>query len=138
MPLPTNDVYLPDSRVERVREKLFLKYPLLATEGTELLTVRHEPPFTGQLPNGEVGTTEDVVLQFLLATPHPRRMVYKKPGMLLTTQATLWEIGWREAEQEYNSGHYVHTDKRDPLEVIFEGLAFKHIQDIISMKQLMN
>ena len=137
MPLPT-DVYLPDSRVERVREHLLLKYPLLAAEGTELLTVRHEPPFTGQLPGGEVGTTEDVVLQFLLVTPHPRRMVYKQPGMKLTTQGTLWEVGWLEAEREYTNNHYVRGEQTDPLQVIYEGLAYKHVQDIISMKQLSN
>lgn len=138
MPTLSNEVYLPDSRVLPVAERLYLKYPLLAMEGTEFVTVRHEPPFTGQMPSGEMGTTEEVVLQFLLATPHPRRSVYKQPGMMLTTQATLWEVGWLEAEQEFKSGHYVHTDKRDPLEVIYDGLAYKHVQDIISMKQLSN
>jgi hypothetical protein len=134
----SNEVYLPDSRVERVREMMLLKYPLLAVEGTEFVTVRHEPPFKGQMPNGEMGITEEVVLQFLLATPHPRADVYKKPGMLLTTQATLWERGWLEAEQEHKSGHYVSIDRRDPLEVIYDGLCFKHVQDIISTKQISN
>lgn len=138
MATATTEVYLPDTRVLPVAERLYLKYPLLSMEGTEFLTVRHEPPFTGQMPNGEVGVTDDVVLQFVLATPHPRRMVYKQPGLKLTTQATLWEVGWLEAEREFQSGHYVHTDKRDPLEVIYDGLAFKHIQDLISMKQVMN
>jgi hypothetical protein len=136
--MPSNDVYLPDSRVEPVKERLYLRWPTLAAHGTEFVTVRHNPPFTGQMPGGEMGTTEDVVLQFVLSTPHPRREVYKQPGMKLTTQATLWEVGWLEAEREYQNGHYVQQDATDPLEVIYSALAFKHIQDIVSMLQLQN
>ena len=138
MPLPTNEVYLPDSRVEEVRERLFLKWPVLGMSNAEFVTVRHEPPFTGQMPDGSQGVTDEVVLQFLIAAPHPRANHYNQPGMMLTSVATLWERGWLEAEQEHKSGHYVHIDKRDPLEVIYDGLALKFTQDWISMNQIQN
>ena len=134
----SNEVYLPDDRVTPVQEALYLKYPTLSLQGSEFLTVRHEPPFSGQMPDGEVGTTENVVLQFLISTPHPRRHIYKNEGQRHVTVGTLWERGWEEAESEYRNGHYVAGDRKDPLLVIFDGLAYKHVADLISLSQLMN
>lgn len=132
------EVYLPDDRVIPVQEKLVREYPILIESGTEFVSVRHEPPFTGQLPTGEVGSTDRAVVQFLVVSPHPRRWLYGNPGTKLTSTGTVWETDWEEAEQEYRNGHYVHTDKRDPLEVIYAGLCAKHVADLVSLKQIIN
>lgn len=131
------EVYLPDERVIPVQEKLVQEYPSILGS-TDFLTVRHEPPFTGQLPDGRVGTTDRVVVQFLVVSPHPRRFVYGNPGQKLTTQGAVWESDWEDAEREYRNGHYVNVNAKDPLEVIFRGLVLKHSGDIVSLKQLIN
>ena len=139
-----NEVYLPDSRVIPILERMWQRYPTLAMAGTEFVTVRHEPPFSGQMPDGRVGTTDEVIVQFLVVSPHPRRFEYRMRnmegamGMLLTTAGTVFEIGWEQAEAEYRNGRYVQVDKRDPLEVIYDGLCQKHVADIVSLNELMN
>lgn len=138
------EVFLPDDRVLPVQDRLYLKYPRLITTGAEFVTVRHEPPFTGQLPEGRVGTTQSAVVQFLLVSPHPRAEAYRARGIKVgaglkhVTAGTVYERGWEEAESEYRNGRYVHVDKRDPLEVIYEPLVIKHLQDWLSLKQLIN
>jgi hypothetical protein len=131
------DVYLNDSRVEPVKERIYARFPALFEAGTELVTIRHEPPFTGQLPDGQMGTAGAPVLQFLLVSPHPRP-VQRRMGVQHVSVATLWERGWEDAEREHRGGHYNGQGHTDPLEVIFMGLALKHNEDLASLKQIMN
>lgn len=132
------EVYLPDDRVLPVQERLSRQYPTLISAGSKFVTVRHEPPFTGQLPDGRVGHTDRPIVQFLVVSPHPRRWKYANPGMQHVTVGTVYERDWEDAEGEYRNGHYVHVEKRDPLEVIYAGLARKHVDDLISLNQIID
>ena len=129
------EVYLPDSRLEPVADTILARYPLLMEHNAEFVTVRHEPPFTGQLPEGKVGTSNIPVVQFLIVSQHPRP-IQQKMGIKHTTVGTVYEVGWEQAEQEYKNGHYVNGGTTDPLLTIYMGLAFKHSEDLRSLKEM--
>lgn len=114
-----------------------LRFPVLADAGTTFVTVRHEPPFTGQLPSGRVGATDNPVVQFLVVSNHPRP-IQRKHGLKHITTGTVWEQAWETAEREWQNGHYVNPDAEDPLEVIYGGLLLKHTADYMSLKQMTN
>lgn len=130
------EVYLPDERVIPVQDKLYLEYPLFVDWHTDFVTIRHEPPFTGTLPDGTVGTTQWPVLQFMVVSDYPAtRVIQRKMGVRHATAATLWERAWEEADREYK--HLVGV-KVDPLERIFRAIAFKHYDEMQSLASLMN
>jgi len=137
------EVYLPDERVLPVQEELFRKYPVFLDWGTDLLTVRHEAnklrPYQGALPEGPQGRSEKTIIQFLIVSDYPAtRPIQRAAGIRHGTSAIVYEDAWEEAEKEFEGGHYVGQGADDPLAVIFNGLAFKHAEQMMSLAQIMN
>jgi hypothetical protein len=133
------EVYLPDERVLPIQEQLYQKYPIFIDWHTDFVTVRHEPPYTGNLPDGSQGVSQEAIIQFMIVSDYPAtRPIQRAAGVRHGSQATTYERGWLEAEQEFKSGHYVGQGKDDPLMVIFQGLAYKHFDEVMSLAQIMN
>ena len=128
--------YLSDERVLRVQEKLYDDYPELADYHTDLVTARIEPPWYGQLPDGTTGHTNHAVVQFVAVSDHPRP-IQRKNGIRHGTVATAWPAAFEEADAE--RGHYVVGEATmDPLEKIFRMVVAKHLEEMDSLKSIMN
>jgi hypothetical protein len=133
--LPQIEPYLDDARVHAVAERVVETYPELIDYKTDFLTTRIEPPWYGQLPDGTTGYTNHAVVQFVLVSDNPRP-IQQRMGVRHGTVATAWPTAFEEAEEE---GHYVLGEKYvDPLERIFRMLAAKHIEELDSLKSIMN
>jgi hypothetical protein len=136
--MSSQEVYLPDERVLPVQQKLYEKYPSFIDWNTDFLTVRVED-FEGQLPDGTSGKTPWPVIQFMIVSDYPAsRPIQRAQGVRHATVATVWERAWEEGEKEFKNGHYVNSKAEDPLEVIFAGVAHKHVEEITSLSQIMN
>lgn len=139
------EVYLPDQRVIPIQERMAVKWPLFVDWGTDFLTVRHEAstvdPYNGPLPDGSNGMTIHPIIEFLLISDYPAtRPIQRKQGVRHGTRAIVYEAAWLEAEKDFTNSHFVRTGEaaRDPLEIIFEGMAFKHTDEMMSLASIMN
>ena len=128
--------YLPDDRVARVAEKLYDDYPALADYNTDLVTARIEPPWYGQLPDGTTGHTDHAVVQFVAVSDHPRP-IQRRNGVRHGTVATAWPAAFEKADAERQ--HFVVGETAvDPLEKIFRMVVAKHLEELESLKTIMN
>lgn len=127
--------YLPDERVLRVQDKLYLENPVMVLHNTNLVTTRIEPPWYGLLPDGRTATTNHPVVQFVAVSDHPRPL-QRKHGYRHATVATVWQQAFEDAEKDKT--HYVSGDQAPPEEVIFRGVVAKHLEELDSLSSIMN
>lgn len=132
---PNLSVALPDQRVLPIQDKCWMEWPVLAQYEAQFATARVEPPFTGQLPDGTVGTTNYPLMQFVISSKHPRPL-QRKHGVNHVSIATAWENAWEESERERE--HFVQGGRMDPAEAIFRALAQKHARDLMQLQRIMN
>jgi hypothetical protein len=133
---PSSDklhAHLPDSRVLPIQERLWLERPILAKYNAMFATSVIEPPWTGQLPDGRVGTTQHRVCQFIISSEHPRPL-QRRLGLSHVSIASAWKHAWDNAERERK--HYVTGGEMDPAERIFRALAAKHVSDLLSLESM--
>ncbi len=135
--MSNQEIFLSDERVLPIQDILCVQFPRLLDHNADFVTIRHEPPFTGQLPDGRVGHADHAVIQFMVVSDNPR-WYGRKYGLRHGTTATLWERAWEDSEKERLHGHYVNGESMDPLERIFRGLVFRHLEEMKSLKEIMN
>lgn len=139
-PSGQTEVYLPDQRVWQAQEQIVRKYPLFLDLHTDFATVLHQPPWTGQLPDGTTGTTLNEVLQFVLVSDYPAtRKIQREHGVRHGSVATVWQRAFDVAEYTYQKGgHFAGQGKDDPVLGIFSALAHKHYTEIMDLASIMN
>jgi hypothetical protein len=126
---------LPDERVLPVLELLYLEFPKLAEYDTLIATARIEPPWTGQLPTGEYGTTEWPIAQFIITSMRHPRELQRSLGIPHTNVMTAFWHAWEQSEKERK--HFAHTDE-DPARRIFRALAQKQQRDLIQFERMIS
>jgi hypothetical protein len=128
--------YLTDGEVARVQEKMYDEFPVLSDYHTDLVTARIEPPWYGQLPDGTTGHTNHAVVQFVAVSDNPRP-IQRKMGVRHATVAAVWPQAFEDARSEQK--HFVVGEQTiDPLERIFRMVIAKHLDEMDSLKSIMN
>lgn len=123
---------LPDHRVLPMLELLYLEFPKLGDYDTVIASARIEGPWTGQLPDGNYGTTEWPLAQFIIASlKHPRDL-QRRLGIPHINTATAWWHAWEKSEKERS--HYVAD--QDPARRIFRALGQKQQRDLIQFERM--
>jgi hypothetical protein len=137
------EVFLPDERVLPIQARLTEEHRSFVDWNTDFVTVRHEAApgqeYYGVLPEGPEGFSQKPIIQFLIVSDYPAtRPIQRAQGVRHATSAIVYEDAWEVAEEEYRNGHYVKHDKTDPLEVIFRGMAKKHVWEVYQLSRIMN
>lgn len=128
--------YLSDEEVIPVLEKLRKRFPKFERYDTEIAVGRIEPPWHGQLPEGNVGWTQHPVLQFVISSRHPRP-IQQRIGARHNNNAVVWQNAFEETRKERK--HYVVGETvQDPLYTIFDGLAMLHNEQLGSLESIIN
>lgn len=127
--------YLPDDRVMRHQERAWLRHPVLAKYDAMFATALVEPPYEGQLPDGTTGRTTHPLVQFIVASSHPRP-IQRRMGIQHVNVAIAWRRAWDGADKE--RGHYVQGGAPDPAGTIFDKLAEKHARDLLSLESIID
>jgi hypothetical protein len=135
-PEPSSEVqvHLPDDRVLRIQEKVWLRFPILAKYNAILVTALVDAGWEGNLPTGEYGVAPWTVAQFIISSEHPRPVQHKY-GIPHISMATVWKQAWDDAERERSQ--FVSGGDIDPAEKIFMGLGMKHASDLKSFEEMM-
>jgi hypothetical protein len=127
--------YLSDIEVHEVQSRLYEEFPQLIAWNTDFVTTRIEPPWYGQLPDGTTGRTTNPVVQFLIVSDHPRP-IQRLQGARHGTVASAWQQAFESAVKEQK--HLVVGDKKSPLETVFRMVLIKHIEEMASLKSIIN
>lgn len=129
------EAFLPDDRVTRIQEALYKEHPELRKYPTDLATARIEPPWHGKLPDGRVGWARHPVIQFIIASDHPRP-IQRKAGARHVTRAIVWQQAFEDAEREKK--FYVDSERVPTEERIFRGMLPKHLWDLDRLSRIQN
>jgi hypothetical protein len=132
--------YLPDSQVGGVATRILDAEPVLQRYNAQFATARIEPPWHGLLPDGRVGWTRHPVIQFVIASDHPRSKFYKLLGSgkdsRHVTTATAWQQAFEQSVKDEK--HLVSGGQMSSLEKVFRGLAAKHVKELNKLSNIIN
>lgn len=119
---------LTDSRVERLAEALFLRFPALPLD-SEVVT------FISPERKDQLGRVIPAGAVFAVVSGHPRARVYGQPGMKMMTHAGVWLERWRLEEK--GRKHFV-SGRDDPAFKFLFLAAKEHLRKIDDLKSLIN
>ena len=131
--MPKLEPYLSDERVGRVAEKLGQEHQRLEDWNTDFVTAIIEPPWHGQLPEGNVGWATTPVVQFIVVSDHPRP-IQKRMGVRHATTGTIWPKAFEEADKE--ESHYVVGEKQSVEERIFRAVLARHMWEMDRLSRI--